>query len=107
METHNRSPYEHQGPGAGERAMRDLTGTAKDLAHEAVDQGREYVENAREYVGHTVQQARDKVDEYREGGFERVKGDVTSFTRRQPMTALLVAAGVGLALGWISIAGRR
>ena len=32
---------------------------------------------------------------------------MTGYTREQPMTALLIAAGAGLVLGWLSAAGRR
>ncbi len=54
-----------------------------------------------------VQQTRDKVAEYREGGFDRVREDVINYTRQQPLNALLVAAGVGLILGWLTSLGRR
>jgi hypothetical protein len=53
------------------------------------------------------QQARDKITEYREGGPEKVKRDVTAYAREEPMTALLLAASVGLVLGWLTAAGRR
>jgi ElaB/YqjD/DUF883 family membrane-anchored ribosome-binding protein len=79
----------------------------KEYAQGAVDQTREYVQGARDYVEGAVQQARDKVTEYREGGFEKMKHDVASYTREQPMTALLIATGAGLVLGWLSAVGRR
>jgi ElaB/YqjD/DUF883 family membrane-anchored ribosome-binding protein len=65
------------------------------------------VQQTREYVEDTVQQARDKITEYREGGPEKVKRDVTAYAREEPMTALLLAASVGLVLGWLTAAGRR
>ena len=74
---------------------------------EAVQQTKEYIAGARGYVEGTVQQARGKMTEYREGGIEKVRHDVTGYTRAQPMTALLIAAGAGLLLGWLSVAGRR
>lgn len=80
---------------------------AKEYAQEAVDQTREYVQGARDYVEGAVQQARDKAMEYRQGGFEKVKHDVAGYTREQPMTALLIATGAGLVLGWLSAIGRR
>jgi hypothetical protein len=80
---------------------------AKDYAQGAVDQTREYVQGARDYVEGAVQQARDKVTEYRDGGFERMKHDLAGYTREQPMTALLIATGAGLVLGWLSAMGRR
>lgn len=89
------------------RAAKDYTAEAKEYVQDAARQTKDYVAGAREYVEDTVQQARDKMSEYSEGGIERVKQDVTGYTREQPMTALLIAAGAGLVLGWLSAAGRR
>jgi ElaB/YqjD/DUF883 family membrane-anchored ribosome-binding protein len=80
---------------------------AKEYAQGAIDHTKEYVQGARDYVEGAVQQARDKVTEYREHGFEKVKNDVAEYTREQPMTALLIATGAGLVLGWLSAVGRR
>ena len=82
--------------------VQDAKGEAKNYTAEAKD----YVEGAREYLGDAVQQARDKVTELRDGGMDKVRHDVVVYTREQPMTALLIAAGAGLVLGWLS-AGRR
>ena len=71
------------------------------------EQTREYVQGAKDYVEDAVQQARDKVTEYRDGGFEKMKHDLAGYTREQPMTALLIATGAGLVLGWLSAIGRR
>lgn len=86
---------------------RHYAAEAKEYAQDAVDQTREYVQGARGYVEGAVQQARDKVTEYRAGGFEKVTHDVAVYTREQPMTALLIATGAGLVLGWLSAIGRR
>jgi ElaB/YqjD/DUF883 family membrane-anchored ribosome-binding protein len=80
---------------------------AKEYAQEAVEQTREYVQGARDYVEGAVQQARDKMTEYRQGGIEKMKHDLSGYTREQPMTALLIATGAGLVLGWLSAVGRR
>ena len=85
------------------RDAKDYAAEARDYVQGAVQQTKEYVESAREYVG----QARDKMAEYREGGVEKVRHDLVGYTREQPMTALLLAAGAGLVLGWLSAAGRR
>jgi ElaB/YqjD/DUF883 family membrane-anchored ribosome-binding protein len=82
-------------------------GEAKEYVQGAVQQTKEYVEGAREYIGDAVQRARDKVSEYRDGGVEKVRHDVMGYTREQPMTALLIAVGAGLVVGWLSAAGRR
>jgi ElaB/YqjD/DUF883 family membrane-anchored ribosome-binding protein len=91
----------------GEHGTKSYAAEAKEYVQGTVQQTREYVEGAKEYVGHAVDQARDKMTEYREGGFEKMKHDVTDYTREQPMTALLIAAGAGLMLGWLSAVGRR
>lgn len=95
-----------QGMHEATRATKNYASEAKEYVKGAVEQTKDYVTGAREYVEDTVQQARDKMSEYREGGMEKVKRDVTGYTREQPMTALLIAAGAGLVLGWLS-AGRR
>ncbi len=89
------------------RGTQDYATEAKEYVQGAVRQTKDYVAGAREYVEDTVQQTRDKISEYSEGGIDRVKRDVTGYTREQPMTALLIAAGAGLVLGWLSAAGRR
>jgi ElaB/YqjD/DUF883 family membrane-anchored ribosome-binding protein len=89
------------------REAKDYATEAKEYVQGAAQQTKEYVENAREYVGDAVQQARDKMAEYREGGVDKVRHDLVGYTREQPMTALLLAAGAGLVLGWLSAAGRR
>lgn len=86
---------------------KDYAGEAKEYLQGAVQQTKEYITGARGYVEDTVQQARGKMTEYREGGIDKVRHDVTGYTREQPMTALLIAAGAGLVLGWLSAAGRR
>jgi ElaB/YqjD/DUF883 family membrane-anchored ribosome-binding protein len=86
---------------------KEYVAEAKEYVQGAVQQTKEYVEEAREYIGDAVQQARDKVSEYRDGGVERMRHDVVGYTREQPMTALLIAAGAGLVVGWLSALGRR
>jgi ElaB/YqjD/DUF883 family membrane-anchored ribosome-binding protein len=97
----------HQRMSEAKRDAKDYAAEARDYIQGAVQQTKEYVESAREYVEDTVQQARDKMAEYREGGVEKVRHDLVGYTREQPMTALLLAAGAGLVLGWLSAAGRR
>jgi ElaB/YqjD/DUF883 family membrane-anchored ribosome-binding protein len=89
------------------REAKDYTAEAREYVQGAVQQTKDYVEGARGYVEDAVQQARDKMTEYREGGVEKVRRDVVGYTREQPMAALLIAAGAGLVLGWLSAMGRR
>jgi ElaB/YqjD/DUF883 family membrane-anchored ribosome-binding protein len=89
------------------RETTDYAAEAKEYVQGAVEQTKEYVEGAREYVEDAVQHARDKMSEYRDGGIEKVRHDVAGYTREQPITALLIAVGAGLVLGWLSAVGRR
>lgn len=58
-------------------------------------------------VKDVAERARDMVASYREGGVGQVSDDILEYARRQPVTALLIAAGVGLLVGMILGPGRR
>jgi ElaB/YqjD/DUF883 family membrane-anchored ribosome-binding protein len=92
---------------AARRRLDDATHDVQNYASQARDFVQEAVDQTRDYADAAVRRARDKVTEYREGGLQKMKQDVTGYTRHQPMTALLIAAGAGLVLGWLSAAGRR
>lgn len=78
--------------------------TAKDYASAAKEYVQDAIQQTQEHIEDTVQQAGDKMTE---GRLEKVKQDLAAYTREQPMTALLIAAGAGLVLGWMSAAARR
>ena len=98
-----RSPARERGQGRGQdyaaEAKDYAQGVAQQTKEYVAEQTKEYVEGAREYLGDAVQQARDKVAEYRDGGMDKVRHDVLVYTREQPMTALFIAAGAGLVAG--------
>jgi ElaB/YqjD/DUF883 family membrane-anchored ribosome-binding protein len=71
------------------------------------DRAREGIEQATGYVRDAMGRTRDKVSEYRDRGMDQVKEDVVSYTRQQPLTALLIAAAAGLLIGWLSMMGGR
>jgi ElaB/YqjD/DUF883 family membrane-anchored ribosome-binding protein len=50
---------------------------------------------------------KDKMTAYGDGGIEQVSQDIVGYTQSQPMTALLIATGVGLVVGMLLILGRR
>lgn len=89
------------------RELKNYAAEAKAYVQDTIQQTKGYVDGAREYLGDAVEQARDKVAEYRDGGMEKVRHDVVGYTRQQPVTALIIAAGAGLVFGWLSAAGRR
>lgn len=71
------------------------------------DRAREGMEHATGYVKDAMEKTRDKVAEYRDNGVDRVKEDIVSYTREQPVTALLIAAAAGIVIGWLSMVGGR
>jgi ElaB/YqjD/DUF883 family membrane-anchored ribosome-binding protein len=99
-----------QARGAAQQAS-EHAGRVTDLAaargRQIVDSAREGAQQAAEYVQGAVEQTREKLNEYREQGFERVRDDALTYTRKEPMNALLIAAGVGLLIGWLTAIGRR
>jgi ElaB/YqjD/DUF883 family membrane-anchored ribosome-binding protein len=99
-------PGEQQVNRATDEAGR-VTDLAAARAKGLISSARAQAEQAAEYVQDAVQSTRDKVAQYREGGFDQLKDDAIAYTRREPMTALLIAAGVGLMVGWLTALGRR
>jgi ElaB/YqjD/DUF883 family membrane-anchored ribosome-binding protein len=64
-------------------------------------------ERAGAIVKDVAERAGDTVASYREGGVGQVSDDILEYARRQPVTALLIATGVGLLVGMILGPGRR
>ena len=74
---------------------------------EAFRSVRQGIDSATNYVSNAAKAAQQRMTELRDGGLDKVKSDVLSYTREQPINALLVAAGVGVVLGIISGLRRR
>jgi ElaB/YqjD/DUF883 family membrane-anchored ribosome-binding protein len=64
-------------------------------------------ERAGAIVKDVAERARDTVASYREGGVAQVSDDILEYARRQPVTALLIATGVGLLVGMMLGPGRK
>jgi ElaB/YqjD/DUF883 family membrane-anchored ribosome-binding protein len=101
-------------PGQSGRTQQSAQGEAGRVTEIAAARGRQLVESAREgaqqaadYVQGAVEQTREKFNEYRDAGFGKVREDALTYTREQPMNALLIAAGLGLVVGWLTSLGRR
>jgi ElaB/YqjD/DUF883 family membrane-anchored ribosome-binding protein len=102
-------------PRGSDAARSHTTPTTRIVAGESstteTSRAGERAEKAYERAGVVVKDAvnktREKVAEYREKGFEQVSQDVAEYTRSQPVPALLMAAGVGLAVGMLLRLGRR
>lgn len=89
------------------RGTSDRAAQAREQLRGALQRTRVYVAGTRERVEGAARRARQRMSHYREGGIEQMTQDVAGYTRTRPMTALLLAAGAGLVLGWLSAACRR
>lgn len=74
----------------------DATQQADALGETAVKVG---LERARVGIKDAVDKTRAKMAAYRQGGIEQVSKDLVEYTRNQPLTALLIATGIGLVAG--------
>lgn len=84
-------------PGMGDKPY-EATPTAPQGAAlgETVKAG---VDRAGALAKDAAEKTRDTLAGYREGGVEQALGDLAECVRTQPLSALLVATGVGLFLG--------
>jgi len=86
----------------GDFGNADPYAAGERLASDAVRSVRDGLDAVGRYVRSATDSAQQRVADYRDGGFERVKDDVVSYTKSNPANALLVAAGIGLLLGILS-----
>jgi ElaB/YqjD/DUF883 family membrane-anchored ribosome-binding protein len=99
--------FESSGSSPYSSRLEDTASAVSREGQRLTDRAREGVEQATGYVRDAMDRTREKVSEYRDTGIERVKEDVVSYTREQPLTALLIAGAVGLLIGWMSMMGGR
>ena len=83
----------------GKRAAKQI-GIAADVAGQKLDAAVDYVESTR-------QRAKQTLDNVRQDGWKGMKEKVVEYTRTNPFAALLIAAGAGLILGWLTKKTRR
>jgi ElaB/YqjD/DUF883 family membrane-anchored ribosome-binding protein len=86
------------GKGFGKR-MADNVSAAAHTAGEKVDATLSYAES-------TAHNVRDRMDQFYRKDVRDLKDRGLAYTRSQPLSALLIAAGVGILLGWLSRRGR-
>lgn len=77
----------------GKRAAETISG-AVEVAGQKLDAAVDYVGSAKNTLGHACQ------DGWK--GMKGLKGKVMEYTRTDPLNALLIAAGTGLVLGWLT-----
>jgi len=92
---------------ATRRHLDDAKREAGGYAAQATEYVQQGMEQARAYAGEALRHARDTLAKCESRGARAVSRDLSAYVREQPMTALLIAAGIGLVLGWLSSAGRR
>ena len=87
--------------------------TERDRPHEVIPttpQGAALGETVKA-GGDRVKDAADKTLKalagYRDGGVEQLSEDIVEYVRSQPMTALLIATGVGVFVGMLLVLGRK
>lgn len=88
-----------EGERFGKRAAEKI-GVAADAAGQKLDAAVDYIESA-------GQSAKQTLDGVRQDGWKGIKEKVMEYTRTDPLTSLLIAAGVGLVLGLLTKKARR
>ncbi|WP_090581060.1 YqjD family protein [Nitrosomonas sp. Nm58] len=81
--------------------MENVDKTIVDKASETVDKASEYAHKAADKVTDVTHQAMDKLGEKGEqlkNMEERMMNDFTDYTRKHPLKAVAIAAGVGFLL---------
>jgi ElaB/YqjD/DUF883 family membrane-anchored ribosome-binding protein len=91
--------------------------TERDKPHEAIPptpQGaalgetvKAEVDRAGALVKDAADKTRDTLAAYRNGGAEQLSEDIVEYVRSRPMTALLIATGVGVFVGMLLVLGRK
>jgi ElaB/YqjD/DUF883 family membrane-anchored ribosome-binding protein len=92
---------------AARQRLDDAKRDAGNYAAQATEYVQHGMEQAREYAEGALRHARDTVAGYHARGTRVVTRDLPAYVREQPMAALLIAAGTGLVLGWLSGANNR
>jgi ElaB/YqjD/DUF883 family membrane-anchored ribosome-binding protein len=92
-------------PGTGDKAHDAMPTTPQGAAlGETVKAG---VDRAGALVKDAADKTRDTLAGYCDGGLEHVSEDIVKYVRSQPMTALLIATGVGVLVGMLLVLARK
>jgi ElaB/YqjD/DUF883 family membrane-anchored ribosome-binding protein len=84
----------NEGERFGKRAAEKIGG-AVEVAGQKLDAAVDYVESAK-------QSAKQTLDQACQDGWKGMKEKVMEYTRTEPLSALLIAAGTGLLFGWLT-----
>ena len=92
-------------PGLGDKPHEAMPATPQGAAlGETVKAG---LDRAGALAKDAADKTRNRLADYLDGGAEQLSDDIVKYVRSQPMTALLIAAGVGLFVGLTLVLGRR
>ena len=92
-------------PGLGDRPHEAMPATPQGAAlGETVKAG---LDRASALAKDAADKTRNRLADYLDGGAEQLSDDIVKYVRSQPMTALLIAAGVGVFVGLTLVLGRR
>ena len=83
----------------GKRAAEKIAGAAAATGQK-LDAAVDYVETAK-------QNAKQTLDQVRQGGWKGMKGRVLEYTRHEPFNALVIAVGAGVFFGWLATRPRE
>ena len=92
-------------PGLGDKPHEALPTTPQGAAlGETVKAG---LDRAGALAKDAADKTRDTLADYLDGRVEQLSDDIAKYVRSQPITALLIGAGVGLFVGMTLVLGRR
>ena len=96
---------QQQGMGEGLREKGEqLRSAAKEQVEHLRENAGEYYEQGRQMAGEYYDQGRQMAGEYYDQGRQKAmewSEEVENYVREQPMKSVLIAAGVGLVLGFL------
>lgn len=98
-------PERGTSPGMGDKAHDAMPTTPQGAAlGETVQAG---LDRAAALAKDAADKTRDTLAGYCEGGVEQLSEDIVEFVRSRPMTALLIATGVGIFVGMLLVLDRK
>ena len=99
----------NEGEKFGKRAADEAERLGKRVAEKvggAAEVAGQKLDKAVDYVDSTTQNLRESLNKIRDEGWQGMRARTLEYTRKEPFTALMIAVGAGLFLGWITKRGR-
>ena len=64
------------------------------------------LDSAADYLSQSAESVKQSVQSITDGGWEGLKTRAINYTRKEPLSALMLAAGAGILIGWATRQGR-